>query len=38
VVLDSLKENGYHDLVEQEQPLIEDIFESVFNHRQFTGR
>ena len=37
-VLDSLKENGYQDLVEQEQPLVEEIFESVFNHRQFTGR
>ena len=37
-VLDSLKENGYKDLVEQEQSLIEEIFESVFNHRQFTGR
>ncbi|MGB2105642.1 MAG: hypothetical protein ACPHVV_00190 [Porticoccaceae bacterium] len=37
-VLASLKENGYQDLVEQEQPLIEEIFEAVFNHRQFTGR
>jgi hypothetical protein len=37
-VLASLKENGYQDLVEQEQSLIEEIFESVFNHRQFTGR
>ena len=37
-VLASLKENGYQDLVEQEQLLIEEIFESVFNHRQFTGR
>ncbi|MDG1693428.1 MAG: hypothetical protein P8I13_00990 [Porticoccaceae bacterium] len=37
-VLDSLKENGYQDLVEKEQSLIEDIFEAVFNHRQFTGR
>jgi hypothetical protein len=37
-VLDSLKENGYQDLVEQEQSLIEEIFESVFHHRQFTGR
>lgn len=37
-VLESLKENGYQDLVEQEQSLIEEIFESVFNHRQFTGR
>ena len=38
VVLDSLKESGYQDLVEQEQTLIEEIFEGVFNHRQFTGR
>jgi hypothetical protein len=37
-ILASLKENGYQDLVEQEQSLIEEIFESVFNHRQFTGR
>lgn len=37
-VFESLKENGYQDLVEQEQSLIEEIFESVFNHRQFTGR
>ncbi len=37
-VLNSLKENGYQDLVEKEQLLIEDIFEAVFNHRQFTGR
>ena len=37
-VLASLKENGYQDLVEQDQLLIEEIFESVFNHRQFTGR
>lgn len=36
--LNSLKENGYRDLVEKEQSLIEDIFEAVFNHRQFTGR
>ena len=38
VVLDSLRESGYQDLVEQEQSLIEEIFEGVFNHRQFTGR
>ena len=37
-VLNSLKENGYQGLVEKEQLLIEDIFEAVFNHRQFTGR
>ncbi|MDG2017978.1 MAG: hypothetical protein P8J25_00855 [Porticoccaceae bacterium] len=38
VVLGALKENGYQDLVDKEQSLIEEIFESVFNHRQFTGR
>ena len=37
-VLESLKDDGYRDLVNQEQTLIEEIFESVFNHRQFTGR
>jgi hypothetical protein len=37
-VLEALKDNGYADLVDKEQALIEDIFESVFNHRQFTGR
>jgi hypothetical protein len=38
VVLESLKNSGYKALVEQETSLIEEIFESVFNHRQFTGR
>jgi len=37
-VLEALKDNGYADLVDKEQALIEEIFESVFNHRQFTGR
>jgi len=37
-VLESLKDNGYKQLVEQENSLIEEIFENVFNHRQFTGR
>ena len=37
-VLESLKDDGHGDLVNQEQTLIEEIFESVFNHRQFTGR
>ena len=37
-VLETLKSNGYDALVKKEQPLIEEIFESVFNHRQFTGR
>ena len=38
VVLETLKEKGYDSLVKKEQSLIEEIFESVFNHRQFTGR
>ena len=37
-VLEALRDNGYADLVDKEQALIEEIFESVFNHRQFTGR
>ncbi len=36
--MQSLAENGYADLVAQDQALVEEIFESVFNHRQFTGR
>lgn len=36
--LQKLKQQGYHDLVEKEESLIEQIFESVFNHHQFTGR
>lgn len=36
--LQALANHGYGDLVKQEQPLIEEIFEAVFNHRQFTGR
>ena len=36
--MQSLKENGYADLVDQDESLIEEIFESVFTHRQFTGR
>ena len=38
VVLETLKGKGYDTLVKKEQSLIEEIFESVFNHRQFTGR
>ena len=33
-----LAERGYRALVENDKQLIEEIFESVFNHRQFTGR
>ena len=36
--LDALAVSGYEVLVEQDQSLVEDIFESIFNHRQFTGR
>jgi len=36
--METLAENGYADLVAQDQALVEEIFESVFNHRQFTGR
>jgi len=36
--MQSLAENGYADLVAKDQALVEEIFESVFNHRQFTGR
>jgi hypothetical protein len=36
--MQSLAANGYADLVVQDQALVEEIFESVFNHRQFTGR
>jgi len=36
--MQSLKENGYAELVDQDESLIEEIFESVFTHRQFTGR
>ena len=37
-VLQILADQGYADLVSQEQSLIEEIFEDIFNHRQFTGR
>ena len=33
-----LATNGYQELVEQDQSLVEDIFENMFNHRSFTGR
>jgi hypothetical protein len=36
--MQSLRENGYAELVDQDESLIEEIFESVFTHRQFTGR
>lgn len=37
--LDSFKQKGdCHDLVPQEEQLVLDIFEEVFNHKAFTGR
>lgn len=30
--------NQYQDLVQEEKPLIENIYEKVFNHKEFTGR
>jgi len=36
--MQSLKANGYDALVEQDQSLVAEIFEGIFNHRQFTGR
>ena len=36
--LDNLRVKGYDELIEQEQELIFDAYESVFNHHSFTGR
>jgi predicted RNA binding protein with dsRBD fold (UPF0201 family) len=36
--LERLSAKGYGDLVERESALIDEIFETVFNHKQFTGR
>jgi hypothetical protein len=36
--LDGLRTNGYEALVDAEEGLVCDIFESVFDHRKFTGR
>jgi hypothetical protein len=36
--MQTLADNGYADLVAQDEALVAEIFESVFNHRQFTGR
>lgn len=38
IVLNLLSSCGYSELIKKEAKLIEDIFEQVFNHRQFTGR
>ena len=37
-VLPLLAARGFGELIEKETSLLEDIFEQVFNHRQFTGR
>jgi hypothetical protein len=36
--LESLAAAGYADLVREDQELIADMYESVFRHREFTGR
>jgi hypothetical protein len=36
--LKALREKGYAQLVDQDARQVTDIFESVFNHRAFTGR
>lgn len=36
--LAGLSENAYHELVEREEKLVLEIFETVFNHKAFTGR
>jgi hypothetical protein len=36
--LDGLAQRGYQRLVHDERELVCEIFESVFNHRNFTGR
>lgn len=37
-VLDSLAKNGYAQLVEADRNVVLEIYESVFNHKAFTGR
>ncbi len=36
--LNSLRHQGYAELVDKDAKRVTDIFESVFNHRAFTGR
>jgi hypothetical protein len=36
--LNNLKSTSYKELVEQDEELILDIFEEVFDHKSFTGR
>jgi hypothetical protein len=37
-VLERLAEAGYAELVRRDEGLISELFESVFRHREFTGR
>jgi hypothetical protein len=36
--LDRLRDLGYGNLVDKESALVSEVFESVFNHKRFTGR
>ena len=36
--LDRLADRGYADLVDMESELVGEVFESVFEHKRFTGR
>ena len=36
--LERLGDSGYRQLVDEESDLVEEIFESVFDHKRFTGR
>ena len=36
--LKNLSDNGYKQLVKKDQSLVEEMFEDIFNHKQFTGR
>jgi hypothetical protein len=36
--LKNLSDNGYKQLVEKDHSLVEEMFEDIFNHKQFTGR
>ena len=33
-----MSDNGYKQLVKKDQSLVEEMFEDIFNHKQFTGR
>ena len=36
--LDGLADTDYAELAEQERPLLRELYEEVFNHKEFTGR